>query len=213
MCSILEGLHLLTLELVKKIAIRTFSSTAFDLSSDLPEKLESTAIDPTAGGPEDIEIFYLHTRTRMVAKRIQNSLTLTSWTTLLLKRKCYTQWGADGTVSYDGSTMLFIIVLGINTSTRVGVSDLKSNLRLVRLTIFQNNVTDLTDKMMTDYKLILGKKISHEDMVLDLITALLLGKNNIFLGSFKEGKTTGRPGRMRLTRVQLKLRGLNTTSW
>ena len=186
--SILEDSHLLTLELVKKNAMRTFFSPTFAISDPLPDKLESSAIDPAQGNAEHLDMFYRRTRTRMIAKRIQNSLTSTSWSTLFSKRKHYAWKGADGTVSYDGTTMLFLIVSGINPSTRVGVSDLKSNLRSARLVQFQYNVTDLTDKMMTDYELILEKKGSHEDIVLDLFTSLLSGKNDIFSGFIQRRK-------------------------
>ena len=116
----------------------------------------------------------------MIAKRIQNSLTATSWTTLFNKRRHYTWTDANGNVSYDGPTMLFLIVSSINPSTRVGVSDLKSNLRSAKLVNFQHNVTDLTDKMLADYQLIMEKKGKHDDMVLDVFDALLSGKNEIF---------------------------------
>ena len=186
--SILEDSHLLTLELVKKNAMRTFFSPTSDISAALPDKLESSTIDPAAGNAAHLDMLYRRTRTRMIAKRIQNSLTPTSWSTLFSKRKHYAWKGADGTVSYDGTTMLFLLVSGINPSTRVGVSDLKTNLRSARLVQFQYNVTDLTDKMMTDYELILEKKGNHEDIVLDLFTSLLSGKNDIFSGFIQRRK-------------------------
>ena len=77
--SILEDSHLLTLELVKKNAMRTCSSPTFDISAALPDKLESSAIDPAKGNAEHLDMLYRRTRTRMIAKRIQNSLTSTSW--------------------------------------------------------------------------------------------------------------------------------------
>ena len=180
MLSILENSHLLTLDLVKKQAARTFFDLSFDINLDLPDPLVSSPFDPASGDADHLSMFYRRSRSRMIAKRLQNSLTATSWTTLFSKRKHFTWTAANGTVSYDGPTMLFIIVSGINPSTRVGVSDLKTNLRQAKLASFQYHVIDMTDKMMADYQLILEKNGRHDDMVLDLYTALLSGKNEIF---------------------------------
>ena len=180
MFSILENSHLLTLDLVKKQATRTFSDLNFDLNLDVPDPMVTSDINPASGDATDLMMFYRRSRSRMIAKRLQNSLTATSWTTLFSKRKHFTWKATNGSVSYDGPTMLFIIVSGINPSTRVGVSDLKANLRKSNLVSFQFNVTDMTDKMMADYQLILEKNGRHDDMVLDLYTALLTGKNDIF---------------------------------
>ena len=133
MLSILENSHLLTLDLVKKQAARTFSDLSFDINLDVPSPMVTSLIDPASGDASHLSMFYRRSRSRMIAKRLQNSLTATSWTTLFSKRKHFTWTAANGTVSYDGPTMLFIIVSGINPSTQVGVSDLKTNLRQAKL--------------------------------------------------------------------------------
>ena len=115
--SILETSHLLTLDLVKKQATKTFSNNRFNLAHDVPDPMVTSDIDPAAGNADHLEMFYRRSWSRMIAKRIQNSLTATSWTTLFAKQKDYTWTAANGNVSYNGPTMLFLIVSSINPST------------------------------------------------------------------------------------------------
>ena len=116
----------------------------------------------------------------MIAKRIEASLTSVSWKVLFGKRKHFTWVGTNGVASYNGPTMLQLIISTINPSTRVGISDLKSSIRAVRLVQVQWDVVTLCDKMTADYLLIEKLNGRHDDMVLDTYTALLLGKNDVF---------------------------------
>ena len=70
--------------------------------------------------------------------------------------------------------------LGINLSNLVGVSDLKTNLCQAKLINFQYHVTNMTNKMMVYYQLVLENKGCHNNMVLKLYAALLSGKNGTF---------------------------------
>ena len=88
--SILENYHSLTLDLVKKQAVRTFSDLSFALVDDVPDPMVTSIIDPASGARDHVSMFYRRSRSRMIAKRIQNSLTATSWTTLFNKWKHFT---------------------------------------------------------------------------------------------------------------------------
>ena len=76
--------------------------------------------------------------------------------------------------------MLHILIAGVNPSTRVGVSDLKSIIRSTKLVQFQYNVVEMCDSIITNYEMIEERGGRHEDIVLDLFDALLSGKNDIF---------------------------------
>ena len=76
--------------------------------------------------------------------------------------------------------MLHILIAGVNPSTRVGVSDLKSIIRSTKLVQFQYNVVEMCDSIITNYEIIEERGGRHEDIVLDLFDALLSGKNDIF---------------------------------
>ena len=76
--------------------------------------------------------------------------------------------------------MLQILISGVNPSTRVGVSNLKSLICSTKLVHFQFNVVDMCDYIMANYELIVERGGCHDDIVLDLYNALLSGKNDAF---------------------------------
>ena len=130
--------------------------------------------------PDDLTTCYRRVRSKMIAKRIENSSTTSSWKTLLSKRKHFTWANSDGTANYDGPTILQILISSINSSTRVGVSDLKTSIRTTQLNQFQYNIVDMCDKIMTDYEMINEQGGRHDDIILDLFNSLLSGKYEIF---------------------------------
>ena len=82
---ILEDSDKVTLDLVKKQAMRTFHTFAFPFVNPLPPAMNVTDIDPAGADSTHLKMFYRRTRSRMIANRIQNSLTATSWSTLFPK--------------------------------------------------------------------------------------------------------------------------------
>ena len=96
--------------------------------------------------------------------------------------------GSNSIASYDGATMLQIIISTVNPSTRVGISDLKVSIRTARLVQVQWDVVALCDKMTADYLLITELNGKHDDMVLDTYTVLLSGKKDIFNNCVQRGK-------------------------
>ena len=124
----------------------------------------------------------------MIAKHIKNTISSASWKTLFLKRKHFIWTSVSSNASYDGPTMLQILISGVNPSTRVGVSDLKSLIRFARLIQFQYNVVDMCDSIMSNYELIGKCGGRHDDIILDLYDALLLGKNDVFNCFVERGK-------------------------
>ena len=76
--------------------------------------------------------------------------------------------------------MLYILILGVNPSTRVGISDLKVNIRATKLVQFQFNVIYMFDNTMSNYDLIIDRGGQCNGISLDLYTALLSSKNDVF---------------------------------
>ena len=116
----------------------------------------------------------------MIAKCIKNSLYSASFKTLFSKRKHFTWTNVSSTASYDGPTILHLLISSVNPSTRVGVSDLKSLIRSARLMQFQYSIIDMCDSIMANYELIGERGGCHNDIILDLYDALLSGKNDVF---------------------------------
>ena len=183
---ILEDFTLCSLELVKEEAARTWLNLDHN-NSDPYTFTQKAGFDP-ANVPKDKIMFFRQVRSKMIAKRIEASLTSVSWKVLFGKRKHFTWVGTNGVASYDGPTMLQLIISTINPSTRVGISDLKSSIRTARLVQVQWDVVALCDKMTADYLLIGELNGRHDDMVLDTYTALLSGKNDVFNNFVQRGK-------------------------
>ena len=133
-------------------------------------------------------MFFRRVWSKMIAKRIDSSLSSASWKVLFGKCKNFTWTGSNGDASYDGPMMLQIIISTVNPSTRVGISDLKVSIRTARLVQVQWNVVVLCDKMTADYLLITQLNGRHDDMVLDTYTVLLSEKNDIFNNFVQRGK-------------------------
>ena len=179
--KILDDFQECTLELVKQQAVVTWNDENATATTPFPTDMTQIAIDPAdSAKPQDRITFYRRVRSKMIAKRIENSLTPASWKTLFSKRKHFTWTSTAGNAGYDGPTMLHILIAGVNPSTRVGVSDLKSIIRSTKLVQFQYNVVEMCDSIMTNYELIGERGGRHEDIVLDLFDALLSGKNDVF---------------------------------
>ena len=162
-------------------------------------------------------MFHRQSRSRMIAKRIPNSRASASWKVLFSKRKYFSWQSTQGTVSYDGTTMLYLIISAVKPSTRVGVSDLRVNTRQACLVQFQFNVPDLCDKSMSDFQSILYRNKTHDNIVLGLFGALLSGKNEVFTRFVQRRKddweTGGRPVGPILPKRWLKLVFRNTITY
>ena len=65
-------------------------------------------------------------------------------------------------------------------STRVGVSELKEDLRRATCAKHKHNMKKLTDYMGKKYKEILDRNHTHEDYLLDLFNALVTVPNESF---------------------------------
>ena len=178
--SILNDFQAVTLNDVKLFSVTTWSDkTATRATAVFPALLTVETLDPELN-LADQDIFYRRTRSKMIAARIENSLTTASLKTLFSKKKHF-QWKDQfGNLSNDGPVMLQLLIESVNPSTRVGVSDLKQQIRSIKLVTFQYNVVTMTDKLTHDYNQILERSHTHEDFVLDIYTALLTGKNDVF---------------------------------
>ena len=56
--SILENYHSMTLDLVKKVATKTFSDIHFDLLNDVPDPMVTSTIKPAKGDKDHVSMFF-----------------------------------------------------------------------------------------------------------------------------------------------------------
>ena len=129
----------------------------------------------------------------MVAKRIENSIKTYFWKNQFSNRKYLGTWvNLDDTASYDGPTILQILISSFNPSTRVGVSDLNLGIRTTKLNRFQNNCVDICENVITDYEMINEQGGRDNDIVLDLFNSLLSGKHKSSTDLSSAAKMIGR---------------------
>ena len=86
----------------------------------------------------------------MTAKKIDVSITKTSFKKLRLHHMEYKWTDAGGLKSNDGPTMFYLILKSINPDTRIGVLSLKYEIDKSTLAKFGNNVKDLIDDMYSN---------------------------------------------------------------
>ena len=116
----------------------------------------------------------------MIAKRIEGSLDKASLASLMLEKSKFEWTQSDGTIVYDGPTMLYIILSKINPSVKVGVSSFKHNLSHASTEKFKHNVDDLLDYMHQNYTDIYQNQGTHYDYILNLFDALATSNNAEF---------------------------------
>ena len=81
-------------------------------------------------------MYYQQVRSWIITKRIESSLSPASWKVLFGKIKHFNWIGVDSVSLYDGPVILQLIVMTTNSSTRVGISNLKSIIWNAHLKIF-----------------------------------------------------------------------------
>ena len=149
---IMEDFNLCNLKLAQAEAARTWFK--HDHKNDDPyTHTLMVAFDPDTDSDDKL-MFFCRVRSKMIAKRTKSSLSSASWKVLFGKRKHYTWAGSNGVASYNSPKMLQLIISTINSSTRVGISDLKVSIRTARLVQVQWDGIALCDKMTADSLLI-----------------------------------------------------------
>ena len=136
----------------------------------VPEGYDLEAIDQ-ATEPTHRPAFFKRVRSRMIAKRIIVHLKTVDLEILKNQAAKYTWSNADKD-ELDGPTMLWLLLQTCNPSTRIGVSELKTDLRNATSAKFQHDVKRLTDYLSSKYREIEEKYQEHQDYHLDLFNAL-----------------------------------------
>ena len=157
-------------EHLKRQAHITWQNSNLQITDPVPEEQNVSVLTP-ATNQTHVEPFYRRVKSRMIAKRILGRLKAADYKILKNKESKY-KWTGNGKVEYDGPTILWLLLQSCNPSTRVGVSELKTDLRQATSAKFKHNVKDLTDYMSSKYREITEKGQQHQDYLLDLFNAL-----------------------------------------
>ena len=101
-------------------------------------------------------------RSRMIAKRIIGHLKTSNFEILKKHASKYT-WSNDTKNEMDRPTMLWILLQACNPSTRVGLSELKTDLRNANSAKFKHDVKKLTDYMRSK-----SEKLKKKDRLMKI---------------------------------------------
>ena len=170
--------------MIKKQAYQTWGNYMADFNTPVPDEQDLQALNPAANADQR-DPFYRSVRSRMIAKRIIGYLKLTDWENLKNKSSKYT-WSGHGDEEMDGPTILWILMQTYNPSTRVGVSELKEELRSATSAKFGHDIQKLTDFMSSKYRKIKEKGQRHEDMILDVFNAFKTVPNPDFAAHVRD---------------------------
>ena len=169
---------MITLEQIKRQAHVTWANHNLANADPVPNEQVVTVLDPVHD-PTHRDPFYRRVKSRIIAKRILGRLKAADYKILKNKESKY-KWSGHGKVEYDGPTILRLLLQSCNPSTRVGVLELKTDLREADSAKFKHNVKDLTDYMSSKYREIQEKGQQHQDYLLDLFNALKTVPNSDF---------------------------------
>ena len=159
-----------------------------DGTNSIPTPLTITNLDPE--NEENHKIwFYKRVRSEMISKDIEAHLTTSSFKKLLLNKKDFTWTKDDGTICYDGPTMLLICLQLVNPSTNIRVEKYISKLEQATMSKYGNKVPDMLDDMKMYHNSIIDHSVSVvSDKVVDLskqfarqiFISLATGSNGVF---------------------------------
>ena len=169
---------------IKRQAYKTWGNHAADFHTPVPDTYNLEHINPEQI-PAHREIFYRRVRSRMIAKRIIAYLKTSDFEVLKNKAHQIT-WSGNGEEEIDGPTILWILLKICNPSTRVGVAELKEDLRKTTSAKFQHNVKLMTDHLSSKYRNIQEKGQTHEDYLLDVFNALASVPNQDFAAHIRD---------------------------
>lgn len=182
--NLLKDHKVLTEEHMKRQAYKTWGNQAAVFNTPVPDGHDLEDLDP-ANNQAHRPAFFRRVRSRMIAKRIMGHLKTADMEILKNQAELYT-WSNANKEEMDGPMMLWLLLQACNPSTRVGISELKTDLRNATSAKFQHNVKKLTDFMSSKYREIEEKGQTHQDYQLDLFNALQTVPNPDFASRIRD---------------------------
>ena len=158
-----------------------------DAIPDGPFKLK--ALDP-ANNATDKETFFKRVHRNVLSEFLKNILDKHGLQQLIQKLTPYAFVDQDdGSLSFDGSLMLWLVVSKIDPSVIVGVETHRQKLENMKLHEYNNNVSDMCDDIERHYNRILSLNSDCESILRYTINALLTGSNDDFGNFIRRMKT------------------------
>ena len=198
--SILRDMRKLKVDNVLLEAKKTWNDWTTDPTSTVPRtRTDFTVldIDPTSPNPNHAHHeaqFYRRVRSKMIWKRVVGSISQASKNALMSKKDYFRWQTSTGSFEYDGPTALFLLLEAVNPYMQVHVATLKKKLRDMRLGGYNHNVRELLTAIQTMYTEIEVLGFKHDDILMDMFTALLSTKNQVFKDFIQRKKDSWETG-------------------
>jgi len=178
--DLLTQYHSITLEDVQRAAFERYGTKLAATDAIPAPPFDAKNLDP-ANSADDKKQFYRKVHANVVAKIVQNGISVSSYEDLLLRKEDFQfQNPTTSEIEFDGPTMIFIIFTLIDPSTVVGLDSIEEQLTDAKLGDFSNDVSSMLTFMQTNYKTLKLNGQAPKKFRKILIAALKTGPNHTF---------------------------------
>ena len=169
----------ITKEMILKQAYKTWGNKDATFADAVPDDKIVEALAPETDASHRSN-FYRRVKSKMMALRVKGYMTAADWENLRNDKNLFT-WNKTGSGhEMDGPTIVWKLLQTCNPSTRVGVENLKDNIRNVTSAKFSHDVQKLTDYLKKNYREIREKGMDYDDYLTQVYRALGTVPNSPF---------------------------------
>ena len=161
----------ITKNMILKQAYKTWGNKDATFADNVPDTKTVETLSPETDATHRPH-FYRRVKSKMIALRVKGYMTAADWENLRNDKDLFT-WNKTGSGhEMDGPTIIWKLLQTCNPSTRVGVENLKDNIRNVTSAKFNHDVQKLTDYLKKNYREIREKSMDYDDYLTQVYRAL-----------------------------------------
>ena len=171
----------ITLEMTQRAAHQRFG-TAIGEHDPIPNQPWATAMLDPGAVPADQPKFYDRVHGNVVVELIKNILTPGAWDDLMLQELKFGFTDTLGTKSYDGPTMLKVLLEEIDPTSSVNIELHRQAIEATKLHEFKGNLPDMLKSIEKHHQVIVGNGFHYDSDTYrrHILSALQSGPNAVF---------------------------------
>lgn len=169
------------LEMVQRRAFTRYNNPLGENDPIPPQPWTANVLDP-ANNDAHKAIFYDRVNGNVVVELIKNTLTPGGWDDLMLQELKFSFQGVNGIKSYDGPTMLKVVLEEIDPTASVNIEMHRQAIEGAKLHQYKNNVVEMLKDIEKHYQAIVenGHAYDSDTYRRHLLSALRTGPNAVF---------------------------------
>lgn len=169
------------LEMVQRRAFKRYNNPIAEHDPVPNQPWTANILDPATVDADKV-IFYDRVNGNVVVELIKNTLTPGGWDDLMLQEAKFSFQGANGIKSYDGPTMLKVILEEIDPTASVNIEMHRQAIEGSKLHAYKNNVVEMLKDIEKHHQEIVenGHAYDSDTYRRHLLTALRTGPNAVF---------------------------------